>query len=131
MALKLNLKPGEKVAVNGAVIVNGDRRSSMVIENHASVLRERDIMQPAEASTPAKRIYFEIMLLYLDPAGAAGAAERYKARLEEFAGAVSTPTILETCATLAAHVANGEHYKALTQCRKLIEFEKTRLADVA
>ena len=62
MGLKLSLKPGEKFVVNGAVLVNADRRSSLVIENTASVLRERDIMQPEDANTPAKRIYFVVMM---------------------------------------------------------------------
>ena len=46
MPLKLSLKPGEKFAINGAVIVNGDRRGTLVVQNHASILRERDILQP-------------------------------------------------------------------------------------
>ena len=40
MALKVTLKPGEKFVINGAVIVNGDRRSSLVIQNKVSILRE-------------------------------------------------------------------------------------------
>ena len=131
MALKLNLKPGERLAVNGAVIVNGDRRSAFVVENHASVLRERDIMQPAEADTPAKRIYFAIMMIYLGVDDAARWREQYEARLKEFAAVLETPEVLGQCASLAAHLANGEYYRALVVCRSLIEFEKTRLAHVA
>ena len=67
MPLKLSLKPGEKFVVNGAVIQNGDRRGVLLLQNKASVLREKDIMQPHEADTPAKRIYFPVMMMYLDP----------------------------------------------------------------
>jgi flagellar protein FlbT len=131
MALKLTLKPGERVAVNGAVIVNGDRRVSFLIENQARVLRERDILKPENADTPAKRIYVPIMLMYLDPSSKAGLMSVYEARLSEFANAVSNPAALQTCLKLAANVANGEYYRALADCRSLIEFEKTRLAHVA
>ena len=31
MGLKLSLKPGEKIAINGAVIVNGERRSEFIV----------------------------------------------------------------------------------------------------
>ena len=66
MALKLTLKPGEKLVINGAVIENGDRRAVLVVKNRASILREKDIMQPAQADTPMRRIYFAVMMLYLD-----------------------------------------------------------------
>ena len=66
MPLKLSLKPGEKFVLNGAVLANGDKRTSLVIQNKACVLREKDIMQPEEANTPARRIYLAIMMMYLD-----------------------------------------------------------------
>ena len=69
MALKLSLKPGEKFVVNGAVIANGDRRASLIIQNKVSILREKDILTEEEVNTPARRIYFPIMLMYIDPAG--------------------------------------------------------------
>ena len=52
MPLKLSLKPGEKFVLNGAVLTNGDKRASLVIQNKACVLREKDIMQ---ARTPTRR----------------------------------------------------------------------------
>ena len=70
MPLKLSLKPGEKFVLNGAVVQNGDRRGVLVLQNKASVLREKDIMQLDEATTPARRIYFPVMMMYLDEAGA-------------------------------------------------------------
>src|SRR6202789_4626121 len=69
MPLKLSLKPGEKFVLNGAVLTNGDKRTSLVIQNKAALLRERDIMQPEDADTPARRIYFPIMMMYLEPQG--------------------------------------------------------------
>ena len=131
MALKLTLKPGERVAVNGAVLVNGDRRSTFVIENKARVLREKDILQLEDADTPAKRIYAPIMLMYLDPSLSERLLPDYEKRLMEFVGVVSSPEPLAICARLAANVANGDYYRAMTLCRDLMEFEKTRLADVA
>ena len=63
MALKLTLKPGEKFVLNGGVLINGDRRADLIIENQVSLLRERDVLQPTEATTPVKRIYFSIMMM--------------------------------------------------------------------
>ena len=65
MSLKIDLKPGEKFIINGAVLTAGKRRVSLVLENQAVLLRSKDIMQEKEADTPAKRIYFAIMLMYI------------------------------------------------------------------
>ncbi len=70
MPLKLSLKPGEKFVLNGAVVQNGDRRGVLILQNKASVLREKDIMQAEDAKTPARRIYFPVMMMYLDEGGA-------------------------------------------------------------
>ncbi|NJR20223.1 MAG: flagellar biosynthesis repressor FlbT, partial [Hyphomonadaceae bacterium] len=56
MPLKLSLKPNEKIVLNGAVVQNGDRRTTLLLQNKASVLREKDIMQIEEANTPVRRI---------------------------------------------------------------------------
>src|ERR1700728_3560895 len=66
MPLKLSLKPQEKFVLTGAVVANGDKRASLVLQNKACVLREKDIMQPERATTPARRIYLAIMMMYLD-----------------------------------------------------------------
>ncbi len=60
MALKLSLKPGERFVINGAVIANGDRRSSLILHNRASILREKDIMQEHEADSPPNASIFRL-----------------------------------------------------------------------
>ncbi len=86
MPLKLSLKPGERFVVNGAVLQNGDRRAVLLLQNKASILREKDIIQPEEANTPVRRIYFPIMMMYLDPAGAAGILRRIRLAHERVHG---------------------------------------------
>jgi flagellar biosynthesis repressor protein FlbT len=127
MPLKLSLKPGEKFVLNGAVLTNGDKRASLVIQNKACVLRERDIMQPAEASTPAKRIYFPIMMMYLDGEGSEQFYNDFALRMTEFMGAVKNRTVLTSCVDISREVMNGSYYKALMLCKKLFEFERERL----
>ena len=68
MPLKIDLKPGEKFVLNGAVVSVGRDGRSLLLQNEAVLLREKDIMQEEDATTPARRIYFTIMLMYIDPA---------------------------------------------------------------
>lgn len=128
MPLKLSLKPGEKFVLNGAVVQNGDRRGVLVLQNKASVLRERDIMQAEEANTPSRRIYFPVMMMYLDEPGADRCYDEFALRLNEFMGAISNPEVLAECVAVSKHVMAREYYKALMGCRKLIEYEDSLLA---
>lgn len=130
MPLKLSLKPGEKFVLNGAVVQNGDRRAVLVLQNKASVLREKDIMQEAEVQTPARRIYFPVMMMYLDEAGAQRHYDEFVRRLTEFMGVVQNPSVLADCVNISRYCMEREYYKALMLCRKLMEYEDERLGHV-
>ena len=131
MPLKLSLKPGEKFVLNGAVVQNGDRRGVLVLQNKASVLREKDIMQAEEANTPARRVYFPVMMMYLDESEAARHFGEFSQRLNDFMGVVRNADVLAECVNVSKHVLGGNYYKALMSCRKLIDYENERLGHVA
>lgn len=130
MPLKLSLKPGERFVVNGAVLQNGDRRAVLLLQNKASILREKDIIQPEEANTPARRIYFPIMMMYLDPAEANRHYDDFVLRMNEFMGVIRATDILKECVSISREVMAAEYYKALTRCRKLLTYEQGLLGHV-
>jgi flagellar biosynthesis repressor protein FlbT len=131
MPLKLSLKPGEKFVLNGAVVQNGDRRGVLVLQNKASVLREKDIMHADEANTPARRVYFPVMMMYLEEAAASQYFDEFSSRINEFMGVIRNPDILAECINCSKNVLERNYYKALMSCRKLIEYEDERLGHVA
>ena len=131
MPLKLSLKPQEKFVLNGAVLTNGDKRTSLVLQNKACVLREKDLMQPEDASTPARRIYFPIMMMYLDPDLSEDYYDEFALRMTEFMGAIRNRGALASCVDISRDVMRGAYYKALMTCKKLFEFEGERLSYVA
>ena len=123
MPLKIELKPGEKFIVNGAVMVAGRSGASLALKNKAVLLRGRDVMQESEATTPARRLYFTLMLMYIDPEGSAAHAERFAGYLSDYLGATtmaSTRAKLERIGNLAL---SDEFYSALKLCRELIVTE--------
>jgi len=130
MPLKLSLKPGERFVVNGAVLQNGDRRAVLLLQNKASILREKDIIQPEDANTPVRRIYFPIMMMYLDPGDANQFYDEFVLRLNEFMGAIRSTDILKECVSLSREVMSQDYYKALTRCRKLLTYEQGLLGNV-
>lgn len=124
MPLKLSLKPGETFVVNGAVVRNGDRRGVLLLETQARVLREKDILRPDEADTPAARAYFAIMQMYLlgevDGPVHAQAAEALAALL---AGS-EEDDVREAVLEISADVASANLYRALSRCRKLMASQR-------
>jgi flagellar protein FlbT len=127
MPLKLSLKPGEKFVLNGAVLANGDKRTSLVIQNKACVLREKDIMQPKDAKTPARLVYLAIMMMYLDAEGSEEPYDEFALRMSQFMGAIQNQAILTSCVEISRDVSQGAYYKALIACRKLFDYEQERL----
>ncbi len=127
MALKISLKPGEKIVINGAVIVNGDRRSTLILQNRASLLREKDILLAEDVDTPIKHIYFPIMLMYMDEKGFNKYHEQYVLRMTELLSVIEDPVAKTLCVAISKDVMDGEYYKALLKCKKMFEYESTRL----
>jgi len=97
------------------------------LQNKASVLREKDIMHEQDVTTPARRVYFPIMLMYLSSKQDDNAYDEFVLRMTEFMSAISTSEVLQQCVSVSRDVMAGEHYKALIRCRKLIEYEDERL----
>jgi len=127
MALKLSLKPGERLVINGAVIANVDRRTTLIVHNKASILREKDILQEENVNSPAKRIYFPIMLMYMDQGNTDKFYEEFVKRMTEFMSAISSPDAVNDCVQISRDVMDKNFYKALMNCKKLIEFETSRI----
>lgn len=120
MPLKLSLKPGETFVVNGAVVRNGDRRGVLLLETQARILREKDILRPSHATSPAGRAYFAVMQMYL-----LGEIDGplYAQTAEALAGLLAHATSPDEKAEImqiSADVAMGDLYRALGRCRKLM-----------
>ena len=131
MALKLSLKPSERFVINGAVVQNGDRRTDLVILNKVSILREKDIMQLENADTPVKRIYFAVMMMYMDSKSEKQFYQEFVERISEFMKAIKNEEALTSCVSIIENVQAKRYYKALAICKKLIPFEKQRLEYVS
>lgn len=64
--MKLSLRAGEKIYINGAVF-SVDRRVSLQLLNDVTFLLESHVMQPEQATTPLRQIYFAIQMTLMDP----------------------------------------------------------------
>ena len=67
--IRLSLRAGEKIYVNGAVL-RVDRKTSIEILNDATFLLEQHVLQAADATTPLRQLYFIAQTILMDPANA-------------------------------------------------------------
>lgn len=122
MSLKITLKVHEKFIIGGAVITNGDAKSTFVVENDVPILREKDIMTLAAANTPCKRIYFAIQLMYIDGKNMPEHHKTYWELVKDVAQAApSQKTLLQE---ISNHILNDRYYQALKDTKKLIAYEE-------
>ncbi|MEA2873288.1 MAG: flagellar biosynthesis repressor protein FlbT [Hyphomicrobiales bacterium] len=124
MALKVELKPGERILIGEAVVTNSDQRTRLLIEGAAPILREKDIMTLERADTPAKRIYLAVQLMYTSRE-AQPHHELYFSLVRDIVQAApSTWPLIEA---INNHILTGEIYKALKDTKKLIAYEEELL----
>jgi len=121
MGLKIELKAGERFILGDCLVTNGDQRTRLLIEGDAPLLREKDIMTPAQANTPAKRIYLAVQLMYTarDPRLH---HDTYFILMRELVQAV--PSAWPRIVAVSNHILAGEMYKALKSAKALIAYEK-------
>jgi len=124
MALKVELKPGERIIIGDCVVANGDQRTRLLIEGESPVLRQKDILTRDRADTPAKRIYLAVQLMYTskDPRLH---HEVYFALVRELVEAA--PSVWPYIENINNHILTGEMYKALKATKKLIAYEQELL----
>ena len=121
MALKISLKPHERMIIGGAVVKNGNKVADLIIENNVSILREKDIINEAGANSPCKRIYFIIQLMYIDSNKAADYQNSYDELVRDLlTAAPSTEGLIKQ---INESISAGKYYPALKLARQLIEYE--------
>ena len=126
MALRVELKAGERIMIGEAVITNGDQRTRFVIEGRAPILREKDILTPKRADTPAKRIYLAIQLMYTAREPSAHHDIYFSLVRDIVQAAPSTWAFVES---INNQILTGNLYKALKEAAKLIAYEGELISD--
>ena len=126
MALRVELKPGERLLIGESIITNGSQRAQFLIDGSAPILREKDIMTVKRAVTPAARIYLAIQLMYTsrDPRAH---HDIYFSLIRDLVQAA--PSAWPYVEIINNQILTGELYKALKEARKLIVYEQELLSN--
>jgi flagellar protein FlbT len=125
MALKVELKPHERIIIGNCVITNTDQRARLLIDgDKIPILREKDILTPETADTPAKLLYLAVQLMYISPEPEANHATYFNLLRDVVTTAPSMWPLIENINT---NILNGELYHALKEAKKLVAYEANLL----
>lgn len=123
MPLKLKLSANERLVVNGAVLVNGAYRTTLIVRNYAHIMREKDVLQSEDANTPTKRVYFLIQAMLMQPPPSAELIEAYHMAHRQLLDAFMKQEDCELLQEVDRLVCASDYYKALIRLHPLIAYE--------
>jgi flagellar protein FlbT len=121
VALKIELKPNERILLGDCVVTNTDQRARLAIEGTVPILREKDIMSLSRADSLAKLIYLAVQFIYTAKRPKNHHALYFRLTGEFLKVAPSAKPFIES---INNRILTGEPYKALKEARKLIAYEK-------
>jgi flagellar biosynthesis repressor protein FlbT len=125
MALKVELKPHERIIIGSCVITNTDQRARLLIDGERiPILREKDILTPEVADTPAKLVYLAVQLMYISPEPELSHGTYFSLLRDLVTAAPSMWPIIEG---ININILNGNLYQALKEAKKLVAYEKKLL----
>ena len=124
MALKVELKPFERIVIGESVITNSDTRTTFLIDGDAPILREKDILMPEAADTPIKRLYVCVQMMYLEK-NIGKYQEKYLNLLQELL--LAEPGCRKPMEVASKLILSGSLYGSLKEIRKLMKQEEETL----
>jgi len=124
MALKIELKPHERIIIGESLITNSDTRTRFLVEGNAPILREKDVLTAETANTPIKRIYLCVQMMYLE-----NDIVKYQDLYFEFVKDIlaAAPSFRKQIESASNHILSGSFYKALKDIKKLMAHEEQLL----
>jgi flagellar protein FlbT len=125
-SMHVSIGSGEKFLVNGAVVTVGD--GSLEIQNHDVVLLGRDVMLPEDATSPAKRIYYWLMLMFIDAPGQDAYRLRLLDDMNDLLNATSLVDVAKSLGLINRFVQREDYQRAMATAQALIAFESELLA---
>jgi flagellar protein FlbT len=125
---KLSLKPNEKIYLNGAVI-RVDRKVTIELLNDVQFLLENHVLQPEDASTPLRQLYFILQIMLMNPQGAPEARDMFRRSLPLMLASFKDEQIRHALKQVDRMVGEDNVYEALKAIRSLYALERRALLE--
>jgi flagellar biosynthesis repressor protein FlbT len=118
----IHLKRNERLFVNGAVL-RLDRRGTIELMNDAQFLLENHIMQPEDATTPLRQMYFVVQTMIIDPLNAHLTSALFLAQASQIESLAHTQKYLNLIQAVRGLVEKENNFEALKLLRKSFNIE--------
>lgn len=128
--MKISLRAGEKIFVNGAVL-RADRKVSLEFMNDVSFLLESHVLQAEQTTTPLRQLYFAAQIMLINPAVKDEANLAFKHMLASLLATFTNHQILKELKLIDEMVCNGRVFEALKSIRSLYVLEAQIISGVA
>ncbi|MEJ5082593.1 MULTISPECIES: flagellar biosynthesis repressor FlbT [unclassified Ochrobactrum] len=114
--IRLSLRSGEKIYINGAVL-KADRKVSLELLNDATFLLENHVLQPEDTTTPLRQLYFAAQMILIEPAMREQAHNAFAHMLKSMFSTFSDASILKALKEIDELVHNGRVFEAMKSIR--------------
>ena len=108
-AIRLSLRAGERIFINGAVLKT-DRKVSLELLNDATFLLENHVLQPEDTTTPLRQLYFAAQMMLIEPAMREEAHRTFAQMLKGMFSAFKDAEILNALKLVDELVHNGRFF---------------------
>ncbi|WP_104664983.1 flagellar biosynthesis repressor FlbT [Ensifer adhaerens] len=120
--LRISLKSGERIFVNGAVL-RVDRKVAVEFLNDVTFLLENHVLQPEDATTPLKQLYFIAQMILINPEGAEQSTAMFRKSVVMLLNCFKNEEVLAELKRVDGLVTNGRAFEALKAIRGLYAIE--------
>ena len=120
--LRISLKSGERIFVNGAVL-RVDRKVAIEFLNDVTFLLENHVLQPEQATTPLRQLYFIAQMALINPEGAEQSIAMFRKSIIMLLSCFKNEEVLAELKRVDALVTQDRVFEALKAIRGLYSLE--------
>lgn len=120
--LRISLKSGERIFVNGAVL-RVDRKVAVEFLNDVTFLLENHVLQPEDATTPLKQLYFIAQMILINPEGAEQSTIMFRKSVSMLINCFKNEEVVSELKRIDGMVTQGRAFDALKAIRGLYAIE--------
>ncbi|NMM46348.1 flagellum biosynthesis protein FlbT [Rhodospirillaceae bacterium KN72] len=125
MPLRIKLPSKERIIINGAVLENAGEATTIILHNHADILRRKEVMSEADAQSPARRVYYALQCAYMFEDERVRYRQMALELLNQYESAA--PSGKSITEKIRAEIEKDRLYNALRNTHDLIEHEVERM----
>lgn len=120
--LRISLKSGERIFINGAVL-RVDRKVALEFLNDVTFLLENHVLQPEDATTPLRQLYFIAQMMLINPEGVSQSMAMFRKSITMLLATFRNEEILAELKRIDGLVSTGRAFDALKAIRGLYPLE--------